>query len=114
MKKKTFYPFLAVFFTLVISSYYTSPKSSHKEPATLKSENEYHYTYIKTIYDAPYKCYSFSRIAKAGKITLFIVSTHWCAPCIDLKNRIDEALKSNIIDPKQVDVYNYMVSRSSA
>lgn len=54
--------------------------------------------------DARGKVVAVSKLAKQGKISVFIVSTTWCAPCVGLKKR----LKATEFDMSKVDFY-YMV-----
>ncbi len=42
-----------------------------------------------------------SKIAKVGKVSIFIVSTHWCAPC----HALQEAIKDKNYNMNDVDVY---------
>ncbi|MCI5091624.1 hypothetical protein [Phaeodactylibacter sp.] len=78
-------------------------------PSNLKNKK---YRYIKSIPDAADYTYGFSKYAKPGKISLFIISAHWCAPCYALKNKLEEDLKSGKINPEIVDVYDYTLTKS--
>lgn len=47
------------------------------------------------------KVLSFSRIAEPGKVSVFIISTNWCRPCMSLKNQ----LMNTPFDMTRVDFY---------
>ncbi len=55
----------------------------------------------------------FSDIAKRGKVSLFIISAHWCGPCKALKNKLSDAFKAKLISPKDVDIYYCLVSKDN-
>ncbi len=47
------------------------------------------------------KAIAFSKIAKLGKVSIFVVSTSWCGPC----HVLEKALKSQSYDMTLVDIY---------
>lgn len=51
------------------------------------------------------KSFVFSKIAKPGKVSVFILSTSWCAPCLLLKNSFEDAFKNHSFYSKDLDVY---------
>jgi hypothetical protein len=56
--------------------------------------------------DARGKVVPISKIAKIGKISVFMISTSWCAPCIGLKKR----LQATEFDMSKVDFYYVLVA----
>lgn len=56
--------------------------------------------------DARGKVVPVSKIAKVGKISVFMVSTSWCGPCIELKLR----LKATQFDMDKIDFYYLLVA----
>ncbi len=49
-----------------------------------------------------------SKIAKPGKVSVFIISTHWCGPCVALKSRLQQDFNM-----KKVDIYYCLLSKSN-
>jgi hypothetical protein len=95
-------------FIIVLSSFINPQKKSEK------SFPKGSYPFIKILENTADKCYSFSRVAKPGKVSLFILGTHSCAPCEVLKMQLNEAMEKGIINPSEVDIYSYMLSKSAA
>ncbi|MBT7144742.1 MAG: thioredoxin fold domain-containing protein [Bacteroidetes bacterium] len=58
------------------------------------------------IYD---KVIDFSSYAQKGKISLFVISNHWCAPC----DRMKEDLRNANYDMKKVDLFFLMMSKDA-
>lgn len=56
--------------------------------------------------DARGKVVPIGKVAKLGKISVFIISTSWCSPCIELKNR----LKAKQFDMDKVDFYYILIA----
>lgn len=71
------------------------------------------YQYVKTLPESHKYMYAFSRYAKPGKITLFITSAHWCAPCKRLIDRIENAYRSREISIYDVETYIVKVTTSN-
>jgi thiol-disulfide isomerase/thioredoxin len=59
------------------------------EPAPSATRNEHNWFNINT-FDSTI---AFSKIARLGKISVFIVSTSWCAPCKVLKEQLKKEMK---------------------
>lgn len=55
------------------------------------------------------KAVAFSKVAKEGRISVFIVSTTWCKPCIELKNN----LFSSLDQYPDVDFYYILMNGST-
>jgi len=53
---------------------------------------------------------AFSRVATPGKVSAFIISTHWCNPCKTLASALKEDMTNGTIDPNEVDIYYCLIS----
>lgn len=70
---------------------------------SFKSYSQYnHFTEIKTNGKVP----AIGKIAKLGKISIFIIGAEWCSPCKGLKKRLEESKINN----KKVDLYYIEIS----
>lgn len=69
--------------------------------------------YIQTL-DISEKSLAFSRIAEVGKVSLFIISAHWCKPCEVLKNQLIKELEVGNINPEYVDIYYCLVTKNAS
>lgn len=57
------------------------------------------------ILDLSEKSLAFSRFAKPGQISVFILGAPWCHPCHALKNALQEGYDNGSINTKDVDIY---------
>lgn len=65
--------------------------------------------FVQTI-DCSRESISFSDMAQPGKTSVFILSAHWCKPCVILKKQLETAFLEGAIDPAYVDVYYCLLS----
>ena len=85
-----------------------TPLSHNEKESDLPQKvfiNNSNFKYLKELPNAGEHMYAFSKYAKAGKITLFITSASWCAPCKVLTQNLEEAFENGRIDNEHVEVF---------
>ncbi|MEL6699662.1 MAG: LysM peptidoglycan-binding domain-containing protein [Bacteroidota bacterium] len=60
------------------------------------------------------KSLAFSKVARVGKVSLFILSTHWCKPCYYLKDDLKALIREGKIDQNYVDIYYCMLTENTS
>lgn len=69
--------------------------------------------HIKVL-DISEKSLAFSRVATVGKVSIFIISAHWCRPCRVLKDYLETELETGNIDSRYVDIYYCLVTKNNS